>query len=518
MTAAALTVLWGVLLWGAALSARAALTARALDRRRLPAEAAPAGPVPHVVLLVPALREQELLGEVVRAAASLAYPPGLLHLVVVTTEREERDKRAAADRLPALAAALAGAAGPEDAAARLTGLVPSGRAAGIARRTRASADPAGTLRAEVAAVPTTREVAEELLPRIAAEHPGVGLHHLHYTADGAKSGQLVHAVERLGALLPAGADPAFTYVGLYDADSQPDRTTLLHLAAAATRGDGPPPDLVQQLPLQLRRPTAARRGAADALLRAHALADLRRRAGVEAHRILARARIRSARLPAAVTAVAEPVVYGVGAGLFVRHDTLVAIGMYEEPVDDLLVGYKLSAAGASMDVLPVFNLVDRYATVSALSRAYALVAHGSLAGCRRLLTDPALRAHGTRNTVVLAKEGLDTLWWFAGPAVVLGAAAALAVRGAHAALLGWAAAALAYGAAHAVWCVRQADRRLRAHRGADARAEPPGGGLGRAAALYPAFLVQPLLHWAGPVRHTVRLLRGRPVTHGKTER
>ncbi|MGK5559386.1 hypothetical protein ACSNOI_48125, partial [Actinomadura kijaniata] len=85
---AALTVLWGVLLWGAALSARAALTARALDRRRLPAEAAPAGPVPHVVLLVPALREQELLGEVVRAAASLAYPPGLLHLVVVTTERE----------------------------------------------------------------------------------------------------------------------------------------------------------------------------------------------------------------------------------------------------------------------------------------------------------------------------------------------------------------------------------------------------------------------------------------------
>jgi hypothetical protein len=513
MTTAALAVLWGVLLWGVLLSGRAAVAARVLDRRRR--HVSPPATAPHVVLLVPALREQELLGEVVRAAAGLSYPPGLLHVVVVTTEREERERRAVVDRLPALATALV-TAGAQDAVARLVGVVPSGRAAETARRTRASADPAGTLRAELDAVPTTREVAAALLPEVAAEHPGVGLHHLHYPDEGAKSSQLVHAVERLPQLLPPDATPSFTYVGLYDADSQPDLETLTHLAAAVCRGGGPAPDLVQQLPLQLRRPHAARRGGPDVLLRAHALADLRRRAGVEAHRILARRRIRAARLPAGVTAVAEPVVYGVGAGLFVRHDTLVSIGMYEEPVDDLLVGYKLSSAGAVMEVLPVFNLVDRYSGTAALGKAYALVAHGSLAGCRRLLTDPVLRAFRLRNAVVLVKEGLDTLWWFAGPAVVLAAVGTLAAGGAHGPLLYWASAACAYTVLHAWWCVRRARHWLAAHRGADARAEPPGGP--RAPVLWMAFLLQPLLHWAGPVRHLCRVLRGGPLVLGKTER
>ncbi|MZE69641.1 hypothetical protein, partial [Streptomyces sp. SID5789] len=94
MTVTALAVLWGVLLWGVLLSIRAALAARVLDRRR--GRAVAPDTAPHVVLLVPALREQELLGEVVRAAAGLPYPPGLLHVVVVTTEREERERRAVA--------------------------------------------------------------------------------------------------------------------------------------------------------------------------------------------------------------------------------------------------------------------------------------------------------------------------------------------------------------------------------------------------------------------------------------
>ncbi|WP_030229399.1 hypothetical protein, partial [Streptomyces sp. NRRL WC-3626] len=326
MTTIALVVLWGVLSWGVLLSVRAVYAARVLDRRR---HAVPVvGVGPRVVLLVPALREQELLAEVVRAAAGLSYPPGLLHVVVVTTQREERERDAVAARVPALADDLV-SGGVEAAAARLAGIVPSGRAAETVRRIRASGDPAAALRGEIGAVLTTREVAAAVLPVIAAEHPGVGLHHLHYTGEGAKSGQLVHAVEQLADVLPPDADPAYTYVGLYDADSQPDLGSLEQLAATVSRGDGPVPDLVQQLPLQLRRPDAARGGGTDVLMRAHALADLRRRTGVEAYRILARRRIRSARLPVWLGVVVEPVVYGVGAGLFVRHDTLVSIGMYE---------------------------------------------------------------------------------------------------------------------------------------------------------------------------------------------
>ncbi|MFJ6441218.1 hypothetical protein [Streptomyces sp. NPDC091649] len=513
MTTIALTVLWAVLLWGALLTARAARTARALDRRRRAVRPPEDGPAPHVVLLVPALREQDLLEEVVRGALALDYPRHLLHIVVVTTEREERERDAALRRLPALATALA-----EDgarAAARLSGLVPSARAAAVAARVRAAADPAAALRSEVGAVPTTREIARYLLPLLAAEHPGASLHHLHHTAEGAKSSQLVHAVEQLPDLLPPDAVPAMTYVGLYDADSQPDSTTLWHVAQAARAPSGHPPELIQQLPLQLRRPHAARPGRQDVLLRAHALADLRRRAGVEAHRIRACARIAGSGLPSGLAAVAEPVVYGVGAGLFVRHDTLVAIGMYEEPVDDLLIGYKLSSARAGMVVLPVFNLVDRYPSVRSLGNAYAIVAKGSLAGLRRLLTDPVLRTHQPRNSAVFVKELLDTLWWFVGPVVVLAAVTVLALAQAHAQLIVWAAAAFGYTVAHTLWCVRRAESWLAGHQGARERAELPSpGGL----RLVHAFLAQPVLHWLGPLRYATGLLGGRSAESGKTER
>ncbi|MDT0405286.1 hypothetical protein [Streptomyces edwardsiae] len=190
--------------------------------------------------------------------------------------------------------------------------------------------------------------------------------------------------------------------------------------------------------------------------------------------------------------------------------------MYEEPVDDLLVGYKLSSAGAVMDVLPVFNLVDRYPGPGALGKAYALVAHGSLVGCRRLLTDPVLRVFRPRNTVVFVKEGLDTVWWFGGPAVVLAAIVALAVDGGGGALLVWALTACIYTVLHAMWCVMKARQWLAVHRGVAVRAEVPTWP--SVLALVPAFLLQPLLHWAGPLRHLYRAMRGVPPAFGKTER
>ncbi|QIQ04459.1 hypothetical protein [Streptomyces liangshanensis] len=534
MTVAALVMLWGVLAWGVLLTTRAWLTARTLDHERrstpaasgpTPAPAPPGTEPPHVVLLIPALREQDLLPEVVRAVAALDHPAGRAHVVVVTTEREEEARRRDLGRVGDLVARLTSAPDTRAAAAHLAGVVPSTRAPALAERVRAAEDPVRTLRTELTALPTTRDVAVALLPALAAEFPGVSLRHLHHVSTaGAKSGQLVHAVERLPGILPADADPARTYIGVYDADSQPDRTTLTHLSrvvAAAHRRQGEGPALVQQLPLQLRRPYAARPGPADLLLRAHAAADLRRRMGVEAYRIHAQARLRRHRwLPDRLRTVLEPVVYGIGAGLFVRHDVLLSIGMYEEPVDDLLVGYKLSSAGASTAVLPVFNLVDRYARVGALGRAYSLVALGSAAGCARLARDPVLRAFGRRNTVVLVKEGLDTVWWFAGPPCVAGAAAWLLVAGAPGALAWWAGAAVAYLLVHARVSLRAADRFVAHHEGARARAEPSGpGGYAR---LLPAFVAQPLLHWLGPLRlaaaRTTAVLTQQPLTMGKTER
>ncbi|MFD5698608.1 glycosyltransferase family protein [Streptomyces lasiicapitis] len=525
MNTLATAVLWAVLGWGALLTGRAVVTARALQAARRTPVPAPGEGAPHVALLIPALREQDLLSEVVGAVACLDYPSELLHIVVITTEREERDRRAHLAELPDLERLLRAAPDDATAGAHLSGIVPSSRARDVAARVRTATEPSRVLRDEITATPTTRDVASALIPEIAAHHPKTALHHLHYDdPSGAKSSQLVYAVERLGDLLPGEAVPDRTYVGVYDADSQPDRTTLRHLAHEtdkAHRVGHAPPTLVQQLPLQLRRPHAARPGVADLVLRAHAVADLRRRMGIEAHRLRARARLRALRLPDGLRTALDPVVYGIGAGLFVRHDKLVSIGMYEEPVDDLLVGYKLSAAGESAVVLPVHNLVDRYARVGALAKAYSLVALGSVAGCLRLLRDPALRAYGPRNTVTLVKEGLDTVWWFVGPPCVAAAVAVLAVHGAHRPLLTWAVAAAAYMVLHALISTILATRFLERHEGAHARAEPPVGG-GAPGLLLPLMFLQPVLHWLGPLRLATARALGplarRPLAMGKTER
>ncbi|RPK94392.1 MULTISPECIES: hypothetical protein [Streptomyces] len=166
-------------------------------------------------------------------------------------------------------------------------------------------------------------------------------------------------------------------------------------------------------------------------------------------------------------------------------------------------------------MLPVFDLVDRYPSVRSLGSAYAIVAKGSLAGLRRLLTDPVLRTHQPRNSAVFVKELLDTLWWFVGPVVVLAAVTVLALAQAHAQLIVWAAAALGYTVVHTLWCVRRAEFWLAAHQGARERAELPSpGGL----RLVPAFLAQPVLHWLGPLRYATGLLGGRSAESGKTER
>ncbi|MEU6822489.1 hypothetical protein ABZ921_17835 [Streptomyces atriruber] len=525
MILASTVLLWAVLGWGVLLTGRAVVTARALRTARGAPVLAPGAGAPHVALLIPALREQDLLSEVVGAVARLDYPRELLHVVVVTTEREERDRRGHLGELPDLERRLLAAPDDEAAAAQLSGVVPSSRAREVAARVRSATDPARVLRDEIAATPTTRDVAEKLLPEVAAQHPGTALHHVHYDeSSGAKSSQLVYAVEQLGHLLPRDADPARTYIGVYDADSQPDRTTLRHLAHETDRAESAghtPPTLIQQLPLQLRRPHAARTGLADLTLRAHAVADLRRRMGIEAHRLRTRARLRALRLPDGLRMVLDPVVYGIGAGLFVRHDMLVSIGMYEEPVDDLLIGYKLSSAGESAVVLPVHNLVDRYARVGGLAKAYSLVALGSVVGCLRLLRDPALRAYGRRNTVTLVKEGLDTVWWFLGPPCVIAAVVVLSVQGAHRELLVWAVAAGAYMVLHALISMGHAARFLESHEGAHERAEPVGGG-GAPALLLPLFLLQPVLHWLGPLRLAAARALGplarRPLAMGKTER
>ncbi|MEU5776661.1 hypothetical protein ABZ819_25615 [Streptomyces venezuelae] len=525
MTVAATALLWAVLGWGVLLTGRAVVTERALRAARRAPVPEPGKEAPHVALLIPALREQDLLAEVVGATARLDYPPELLHIVVITTEREERERQERVAELPDLARRLLAAPDDATAGAQLSGIVPSSRARDAAARVRAAADPAQALHDEVADAPTTRDVAAALLPDVAALHPKTALYHLHYDEPaGAKSSQLVYAVEQLGRLLPADADPSRTYVGVYDADSQPDRTTLRHLAHAtdrARRAGQPLPTLVQQLPLQLRRPHAARGGLTDLTLRAHAVADLRRRMGIEAHRLRTRVRLRALRLPDGLRTVLDPVVYGIGAGLFVRHDRLVAIGMYEEPVDDLLIGYKLSAAGESAVVLPVHNLVDRYARVGSLAKAYSLVALGSVVGCLRLLRDPALRAFGRRNTVTLVKEGLDTVWWFLGPPCVIAAVVVLGVRGDLSTLLVWGVAAGAYLVLHALISMGHATRFLAGHEGAHERAEPLRGG-GAPALLLPLVLLQPVLHWLGPLRLAAARALGplarRPLAMGKTER
>ncbi|MDX2819954.1 glycosyltransferase [Streptomyces ipomoeae] len=364
---------------------------------------------------------------------------------------------------------------------------------------------------EAAETPSDRQTTEALCRDLARGHnerlAREVFHVVSYPGQGRRASQLNYAVAALEELLP----PSDDYIAVFDADAVPDARLRSQFAQAAAGR----PAMIQQ-PMLPAFP--AGRGRRSAVMAGQDLASFRRTLGIEYRRIKVARRCAPGRRPRLLTALARPMVYGVGSGLIVRRDKIEDIGFFQEPHDDLAVGHRLSMAGEPIAVLPSVNIVEPYQSVAAMARAFSSVAFANAATRHdyRFAAARPTRLSRAGQRLLAARALADGAAWALGPVVMTTAAMHLAARRQLSPL---AVAALAAGVIEPVVAYRLRGRLLEDFRTpGQARGgwqQPP------AAAAIATFLPQPAVSALGPwllaLRASAAKLTGRDLRFTKTE-
>jgi cellulose synthase/poly-beta-1,6-N-acetylglucosamine synthase-like glycosyltransferase len=197
----------------------------------------------------------------------------------------------------------------------------------------------------------------DLLDRHLARAPDPRMLHLCDPApSGTKASQMNYALRALGS----SCDTTRTYIGVYDFDSVPDEDTLRRVGEVALNEQWP--DVIQQVPLPLLNLNDLPSSLAGDVLRVEGLTHLVRCFGIEQYRLL--------------TTCRHTTGYCMGAGLFIRLDTLLSVGGFPQPCDDITLGYQLSALGKRFRAVPVFNTVEVPWRFSQLVQQHVLISRG----------------------------------------------------------------------------------------------------------------------------------------------
>lgn len=369
--------------------------------------------VPHVVLILPMLREQRTITETVDYFADLVASWGRGCVAVVTTERERKEREAASCRLPELAVAIGQGATPAQLATRFGGLLPGDQLVNLARLSRRSyPNCLAEVRAVFASIPTTATLATNL----AAAQPGIVWHYHLPDPSGTMADQINYAARgELARLTGEGMDPRRIWLGIYNADSRPHPDTLTKVAAMYNRH--PDTRVVQQSAVFTRNLRTAA-GAAAMFVDGAALLQSRWTLAREITRLRRQAHQARTGRPRGWPHLA----HCVGHGLFLRADTFTDLGGLPTTTmnEDLAFGYLACAAGIPIDPLPLLELGDSPSTPRGVARQ-ARQWFWSYPQYPRFHTLAADARHGSRwARTALTAQGLARggLWLGQSPAIL----------------------------------------------------------------------------------------------------
>lgn len=197
--------------------------------------------------------------------------------------------------------------------------------------------------------------------------------HCPYTM-GTKSTQLNYAVNKIKRTL-SEKEREHSYLGIYDFDSMPNLEVLGEFQRLVVSQNFP--EIIQQVPVNLKNIDAIV-WKKNFLMLLHSLQSNIRAVGIELFALL-------------LHTIGIPIpLYCMGAGMYIRFDTLIDNGLFPEPVDDLTLGYRLYLKKKRFTVLPNYNFVDTPETVKALINQDRLIFTGVWSGLNELHIESTL--------------------------------------------------------------------------------------------------------------------------------
>lgn len=167
--------------------------------------------------------------------------------------------------------------------------------------------------------------------------------HFHgkYT-KGTKSTQLNFALQKIKNILNP-KEYRLCYIGVYDFDSRPNLDVLEDLGKIIDENGYP--EVVQQVPINTKNYKELAENNNCSMM-THCYQTMMRSVGIELAALLLN--LRKISIP----------MYCMGAGMYIRLDTLLENNMFPEPIDDIALGYRLFLKGKKFGVLPNFNSVE----------------------------------------------------------------------------------------------------------------------------------------------------------------
>ncbi|AIQ51307.1 hypothetical protein [Paenibacillus sp. FSL R7-0331] len=364
---------------------------------------------PDIIILIPGLRETSLVESTVSYYSRLEYPKDKLHIVFITTAEEARMKELRRGQVEKLYHKLKNNDELHSLSEVNNGLYPRYLFPEIQEIMESFHKPDERLE-RLYQLYNALPITGDLIEREIMGYPQMSHLSCPDLKGGGKPTQLNYAVEHLGEVLDMSAfDENNLYIGVYDFDSRPDLRTCLYIAENNERkisANLATPDYYQQtqLPLnnlQLLQSVKHQRP----LVLANLVMYTRRALGIELFKFKKLEFFQRSRFRHRLSLL-QPSVNGVGAGLFIKPVTLQEVGYFVEPVEDLIMGYRLGVLKKEVEAIPLLNIMEPYFNIASMIHSQSRIFMIGLRLFREKLT-----VHSAHSFLLAAKEYLEFLVW-----------------------------------------------------------------------------------------------------------
>jgi len=336
--------------------------------------------LPYFIILIPALREASLVDETMEYFTKLAYPKDKLFIVFVTTEDEKIFKRMRRTNIEKFFKHVKNNYTVRTIASHNSGLFPRSYFKKIIDIMDRSKDNETRLEKLFDLYDSVPDTGDLIANKIKSDK-GKYKNYYHISCPclkgGGKPTQLNYAVEYLNEIIDfSKINKDHLYIGVYDFDSRPDIRTLNYIAAVnyeRIQNNQKTPDFYQQTQLPLNNLEYIDQFSKfGSLIKSNLNLYTRRALGIELYK-LKKMEIFQRKIRHPFLHFLQPAINAIGTGMFIKPETLNEIDGFAEPVEDLVLGYKLGILGKEVVPIPYLNIMEPYYNIISMINSHSRI-------------------------------------------------------------------------------------------------------------------------------------------------
>lgn len=376
---------------------------------------------PDILIMIPALREISLVEDTMEYFLKLKYPKSKYKIIFITTILERMEKEKKRKQIPTFYQKINSHKSLEEIAKYNEGLFPLkyiNQVFEIINRDESKEKIIQNLYALYDEILTTRDYIQKVIAEDPNKYANYSIIECTiYDTNSGKPTQLNYAVEHINSIIKE-YDKDRLLLGVYDFDSRPDLRTLSYIAfkyLAMKQQGQKTPDFYQQTQLPYKNIADIDVLSTNKLLmKANVIMYTRRALGIEIFKLLRyKKHINKGKL-----SFMKPVINCIGAGMFIKLDVLREIGGFAEPVEDLVLGYKLNIKNKMVVPIPYVNMMQPYLYMKSMINSHSRI---FMIGLRLYREKSYIEAERIETLIPAVKEFMECVIWLLCAPIMWGA-------------------------------------------------------------------------------------------------